>query len=689
MNSNKKRIISYKGWLLPVLIVLMAACGLALDTSVARAETDSVSAAQAEIDGTEVTRVETLDAFIDQTAPDLEAADNLIVPDPDAGDDLSAFALMRVMVDLPLTSFYGAESAVEYEDQTVLTFATEADTKAGYEALRAELGAEHVLLDGLVSLDDEPAGEGDPGANADPDTTGDPAETRDSDGTGDPAETGALEQPSRFHGWGAEYMGLQYQLDRYENGTGEEGESAEGTVDGEPVTVAVLDSGIDIDHEIFDGVRLTESSRNFVAGADGKVDPENFEDDYVSERYGMTSDFKGHGTGICGIIAESLPKDQFELMVLKVASSKGTISLISMQEAFSYAMEHGADVINASFSGIYTRVQSTDMVEAVLAEMASQGVVTCVSSGNNRQDMDAPGVFQFPSESPNVICVGAINRDGNLYSLSNYGSSVDFAVPGSQLEMASTSGPSDYAISQGTSFSCPYVTAFAAYLKMDEGSHSMFSTRDLMIRLAGEHAKAGQIAQKPAHDPRFGYGVPAFAEDSVLGPAQPLGELTVNTAASYIYTGKARNPVPAVSFDGLATGAFDTEYLTDSTAIGPHKLKVTLRGCFTEAPAAFATYCIVPARPAVTKVKISRPKSKKKPAKVKVKWSKGQKYYQLQLSRKSSFSSKKTWKTTKRSRLVKGLKRGKTYYVRVRTGKAVGGVTYWSDWSKTRKLKVK
>ena len=797
MNSERRSLSSYKSWLVPVLICTAIAFALALGTPAAATETA----------GTDVIEAETMEEFIDLTAPDLEeaaeqaaadyAADEQNAADPQNGPtdqqqtdpqngpedqqdtdvDLSDYVLKRILVDVPLQSFYGAESAVEYEDETVLTFATEADTKSAYEALCAEFGAEHVLLDGLMSLDDDPAaagepetgGEagsggdpensGEPGTGGDPNTGGDPENSGEA-GTGDDPNTGGDPEPTQptFHGWGAEYMGMQYMLARYEAGFDQgdpeqagsdeadpntsgsdqadpnqsdpeqpdQGDPNAGDPDQpDPVTIAVLDSGIYPEHEIFDGVTISESSRNFVPGSNRKVDPANYIDDYK---------LTGHGTAVCGIIAESIPKDRIELMVIKLADKNGISSALLMKQGVDYAREHGADVINMSLSGNYHNPERTAIVEETFAEAAGQGVIICASSGNNRQNMDNADVYMFPSESPSVICVGAINKNETLYSGSNYGSRLDFVGPGSQLEVASRAAGDGYYTTQGTSFSCPYIAACAGYLKLDRAEHSMLSARDLMMRIAAEHAKAGQSAatsnagetghneaastsssgaaaaneaastsssgaaatdpeaatQKPAHHMKFGYGAPAFAENTVLGAAVPYSELTAKTTAtSYTYSGKAKTPKLAVTYDGLATRGFDIEYLTDSTAIGTHKAKVTLKGCFTETLSAEASYRIIPAKPSITKVKITKPRSAKKPRKATVIWSKGQKYYQLQLSRKSSFSTKKTWKTTLRKKTVKGLKRGKTYYLRVRTGASVDGEMYWSAWSKTRKIKIK
>ncbi|MBQ9016296.1 MAG: S8 family serine peptidase [Firmicutes bacterium] len=664
MNSNRRMTISCKGWLIPVLVFAFAlalAVALGMGTSDVAASTAD-PAGEAADPGAEVQQAQSLDEFIDRTAPDLA----------EGMDDPDAYALKRVLVDVPLDDLCGAESAVEYNGQTVLTFASEEDTKAGFAKLREDLGEEHVLLDEVMLLDDD--------SQSQPED--DPAITAPEGLAEDPAE----ESPPRFHGWGTEYMGLSYQLARYEAGAadepepdGESGLTDEPEVDpsagDDPVTVAVLDSGICREHEIFDGVTISDSSRNFVAGEDQKVDPADISDDFKTD---------GHGTGVCGIIAESLPPNRTELMVLKIADSAGRTTAIQLQQALSYALEHGAEVINLSMSGGYSNPARTAMAEEVLKEAAARGVIVCGSSGNNRENMDRAGLYQFPAESPYVVCVGAIDNTGRMYRDENYGSRMDFTAPGAKVRVASAAGQSEYHDGNGTSFACPYIAACAAYLKLDRRDHSLCSARILMQNLAA----AFQGKERPVHSITLGYGTPAFAEDTALGPVKtgeaPRLQLPQQT---YTYNGRVRRPVPAVTFGGLALSAFDIRYLTDGKNIGTHRVRVTVRGCFVDPPQAEASYKIVPGKVRIKKVKTRR--TGRKSGRARITWTKGQTYYQIQLSRKASFSAKKTWTTKKRSKLVKGLKRGKTYYVRVRTMKKAGGGKYWSAWSKTRKIKIK
>ncbi len=66
--------------------------------------------------------------------------------------------------------------------------------------------------------------------------------------------------------------------------------------------------------------------------------------------------------------------------------------------------------------------------------------------------------------------------------------------------------------------------------------------------------------------------------------------------------------------------------------------------------------------------------------------------YQLQYGLKKNFSGAKKVTVKKAATVkatLKNLKRGKTWYVRIRAWKKVGKTTYWSAWSAAKKAKVK
>ena len=80
---------------------------------------------------------------------------------------------------------------------------------------------------------------------------------------------------------------------------------------------------------------------------------------------------------------------------------------------------------------------------------------------------------------------------------------------------------------------------------------------------------------------------------------------------------------------------------------------------------------------------------------MKVKWRKNKQAngYQLQYALNNKFTKRvKTLRIKKAgtlSRTIKKLKKGKKYFVRIRTYKIIGNATYYSEWSKTKKIKIK
>ena len=80
---------------------------------------------------------------------------------------------------------------------------------------------------------------------------------------------------------------------------------------------------------------------------------------------------------------------------------------------------------------------------------------------------------------------------------------------------------------------------------------------------------------------------------------------------------------------------------------------------------------------------------------MKVKWKKSKQAtgYQLQYALNNKFTKKaKTLRIKKAgtlSKTIKKLKKGKKYFVRIRTYRVYGNATYYSAWSKTKKIKIK
>ncbi len=128
------------------------------------------------------------------------------------------------------------------------------------------------------------------------------------------------------------------------------------------------------------------------------------------------------------------------------------------------------------------------------------------------------------------------------------------------------------------------------------------------------------------------------------------------------------------------------------TAKAPGTAKITVKAAGNGNYNSASKTLTIKVNPRATTLKSAKSSSSKK---MTVKWKKvsGVTGYQIQYSTNKNFKSgNKTVKVSgasKVSKTISKLKKGKTYYVRVRTYKKVSGTTYYSSWTSKKKVKVK
>ena len=205
------------------------------------------------------------------------------------------------------------------------------------------------------------------------------------------------------------------------------------------VMVAVIDSGVDTDHELLEG-RLIESTVNLsTSGEDNSC-----EDDY------------GHGTHVAGIVVDN-SLSNVKVKPYKVLNNrgKGTISLISL--AVDMAVADGADIINLSLT---SEGESKTMTESVDAA-TEHDVNVVVAAGNQCADLTKK--YYTPANIESAITVSATTKDCKLASYSNYNGTIDIAAPGDDIKSSYLNNT--YTLMDGTSMAAPQVTAGLAIVK--------------------------------------------------------------------------------------------------------------------------------------------------------------------------------------------------------------------------------
>ncbi|MFF3908464.1 type VII secretion-associated serine protease mycosin [Streptomyces sp. NPDC001848] len=282
---------------------------------------------------------------------------------------------------------------------------------------------------------------------------------------------------------------------------------------GQGVTVAVVDSGVDGSHPDLTGQVL--KGRDF-SGSGGDA-----EGDVDGHGTGMASIIAGHGHGVnnsAGVIGLA-PK--VKILPIKVGDDGAGDGWPS---GVRYAVDHGASVINLSFidSSAGPGSEAADAIR-----YAQQHNVVVVAGAGN----DGNAGIEYPAKLPGVVAVGAVDESLNLWSNSNFGDGVTLTAPGVNIVRADTNHSNGYSSGTGTSDATAYVSATAALIRAKYPDLTAGQVINRMIKSAT--FLSHKVKKVP--DEQYGYGIirpyAALTEDIPKGPKQgPLAQASPSTS---------------------------------------------------------------------------------------------------------------------------------------------------------------
>ncbi|WP_328897050.1 S8 family peptidase [Streptomyces sp. NBC_00236] len=229
--------------------------------------------------------------------------------------------------------------------------------------------------------------------------------------------------------------------------------------DGKGTKVAVLDTGADAEHPDLKG-RITESK--------------NFTDSDT------TDDRQGHGThtvstvGGSGAAGDGKKKGVApgaDLLVGKVLNDSGSGDSSWIIAGMQWAVDQKADVVSMSL-GSQTPTDCTDPMSMAAEELGrSKDTLFVIAAGNSGPTLNT---VSSPGCAPNVLTVGAVDRDDSTASFSSRGPAIvshtlkpEIAAPGVDISAAAAGGRGVYAYQSmsGTSMATPHVAGAAAIVK--------------------------------------------------------------------------------------------------------------------------------------------------------------------------------------------------------------------------------
>ena len=244
-----------------------------------------------------------------------------------------------------------------------------------------------------------------------------------------------------------------------------------GSVD---VDIAIIDSGIDLDHPDLNVFR----QQSFITGTP------------------TADDDNGHGTHVAGTTAAKDNADRVvgvapdaRLWAVKVLAASNSGPLSSVIAGVDYVTEHADDIEVANMSLGFVGVSVA--LDTAINNSIQAGVVYVVAAGNNGEDASN---FS-PANNPNVIAVSAIadsdgkcgsngpdtsrGADDTLASFSNFGEVVDIAAPG--VDILSTWNDGGTNTISGTSMASPHVAGAAALYLTENPNSSPSEVKNALL----------------------------------------------------------------------------------------------------------------------------------------------------------------------------------------------------------------
>lgn len=299
---------------------------------------------------------------------------------------------------------------------------------------------------------------------------------------------------------------------------------------GQGITVAVIDSGVDANHPDLRG--------NVLAGADflpeGSGDGRRDTDGHGTAMAGLIAAHgHGNGAGALGIApaAKILP-----IRAVVGYASKNT-NPDAVVQGIDYAVSHGAQVISLSIG-----VGRSQAVRDVVERARKADVLLVSAAGNTTDDLFVP----YPGGVDGVLTVAATNRRGDHDPISLTGPEVDIAAPGAQV--LSTKSGGGYRTGTGTSDSTAIVAGAAALVR---AKYPDLSAEEVIHRLTATAIDKGP----PGRDEQYGYGVLNLVA-ALTADVPAAGQVNANAsgtpAAGSSRTTAAAAPEPRS--DGTSSG---------------------------------------------------------------------------------------------------------------------------------------
>lgn len=197
--------------------------------------------------------------------------------------------------------------------------------------------------------------------------------------------------------------------------------------DHQPIVVAVIDTGVDVNHPGLKGRIYLKDGQPFGKDFTSWWGGGEFLDDHGhgSHCAGSVAATYGDGEGMTG----SAGPAKVKIIAVKALSKDGAGDLFSISAAIKWAGEQKADVLSMSFGAVPAFPEQEPILKQVFDEVFDSPQlkysIPVAAAGNNGKD-----IHGFPAFCDKVIAIAASDNQDNLAVFSNFGNWVDVASPG-------------------------------------------------------------------------------------------------------------------------------------------------------------------------------------------------------------------------------------------------------------------
>ncbi len=545
----------------------------------------------------------------------------------------------RIVVNTTsMSASYGASEKYIYKEgkETILCFDTEEKTRKAFEKIRKVYGRKNCYVDEIFSV----------------------------------------ENMSMSAGWGA----VATEMADLKSSVPASGLTSQ-------VTVAVIDTGINRSHSIFSGRTILPDSYNMASGN------------------GNITDTNGHGTHVAGIIADTTPAN-VRFLIIKIADAGGSSSSLIVNLAMNYAISHNADVMNVSYGFLSPYAFRYTFLDKVIDKAYTKGIPIVTAAGNITEGIPGRDVNNcYPACNEQTVAVSALNRNLSLAEYSYYGSAIDFCAPGSRITSAWVGSVNGYREESGTSMAAPHITSALAYIKLRNRN---LSVQGSCLELRRYCVDLGS----PGKDALYGSGCPRMK--NLFGTAGAYDSWTVSSMPGSPVISLCRNDQKGTMIQWGPVSGAKGYYVYRRLNGGANKKVATVTGnYYLDRQTEEGDYCVyqvvafaesqgavkksgysntatnITLKPLrITKLKAAGKKKVVLKQKRRLVWA--NKRIQIQYSKSKTFkkAGSKSFPAEQTSCRFGAGKKGKVY-IRARSRFRWQGVTYYSAWSKAKKVKVK